>query len=246
MAERKVIGTLLDLMENSIQSLTNDQRPKTNVAAMPPFGRSSFVFGLHSKLRRREMRQYRWTIVLAALLLGACGSAPQAVDPTAAPTAASIPAATATPAAGGESPTAELFRAEPTARPTLAPTATAAPDATAAPAPTLQPTQAAQEEQPVQALASGPTRLVIDEIKLDYNPISVGLDENRVPIVLDHDVGWYNLSAGPGQGENIVMWGHVLRFRAKPDIPAPFARLKELKPGAKVVLYDQEGKAHNY
>ena len=54
-------------------------------------------------------------------------------------------------------------------------------------------------------------------------------------IVQDHDVGWYNLSAQPGQGDNIVLWGHVLRFSQTPKIPAPFARLKEVKPGATVV-----------
>lgn len=76
--------------------------------------------------------------------------------------------------------------------------------------------------------------------------MSVGLDKHRVPIVPKHDVGWYNLSALPGQGENIVLWGHVLRFKNAPKIPAPFARLKELNVGAKIVLYDKAGKAHHY
>ncbi len=43
-----------------------------------------------------------------------------------------------------------------------------------------------------------------------------------------------------------MLWGHVLRFRQAPKIPAPFARIKEVKPGATVVLYDQAGNAHNY
>jgi LPXTG-site transpeptidase (sortase) family protein len=96
-------------------------------------------------------------------------------------------------------------------------------------------------------VASGePVRLVIPAIDLDRPLIPVGLDANRVPVVPKHDVGWYNLSAGPGQGENIVLWGHVLRFKSAPQIPAPFARLKELKPGAEVVLYDRAGNAHTY
>ena len=53
-------------------------------------------------------------------------------------------------------------------------------------------------------------------------------------------------AAAPGQGENIVFWGHVLRFRSTPKIPAPFARLKELKPGASVMLYDADGITHSY
>ncbi|HNP70820.1 MAG TPA: class F sortase, partial [Kouleothrix sp.] len=97
-----------------------------------------------------------------------------------------------------------------------------------------------------QPASSAPTRLVIGDINLDYRPVSVGLDRNNVPIVPNHDVGWYNLSAGPGQGENIVLWGHVLRFRSAPNIAAPFAHLKELKPGASVVLYDAAGAAHSY
>ena len=87
---------------------------------------------------------------------------------------------------------------------------------------------------------------MIDAVGIDQQIVSVGLDKKRVPIVPDHDVGWYNLSAQPGQGDNIVLWGHVLRFRQTPKIPAPFARIKEVKPGATVVLYDQAGKVHNY
>jgi LPXTG-site transpeptidase (sortase) family protein len=89
-------------------------------------------------------------------------------------------------------------------------------------------------------------RLVIPGIDLDRELFSVGLDENRVPIVLPHDIGWYNLSAQPGQGENIVLWGHVLRFKAQPKVPAPFARLKELSIGAPLTLYGADGSAHDY
>jgi sortase (surface protein transpeptidase) len=98
----------------------------------------------------------------------------------------------------------------------------------------------------VQPEAAPPVRLVIDAIDLDRVLIPVGLDANRVPVVLDHDVGWYRLGAMPGQGDNIVLWGHVLRFRKAPHIPAPFARLKELSPGANVVLIDANGNEHRY
>lgn len=91
-----------------------------------------------------------------------------------------------------------------------------------------------------------PVRLVINAIDLDRPTLSVGLDKNAIPIVPKHDVGWYNLSARPGQGENIVLWGHVLRFRDAPRRPAPFARLKELEIGDSVVLYNAKGKAFNY
>ncbi|MBC8163914.1 MAG: class F sortase [Roseiflexaceae bacterium] len=81
---------------------------------------------------------------------------------------------------------------------------------------------------------------------MDRGMISVGLDKKRVPIVPKHDVGWYNLSAKPGQGENIVMWGHVLRFRETPKVPAPFARVKELKLGAVISLFTDDGVEHRY
>ncbi|HMQ31425.1 MAG TPA: class F sortase [Chloroflexaceae bacterium] len=99
---------------------------------------------------------------------------------------------------------------------------------------------------PAARATSEPVRLVIPAINLDRSLVSVGLDKRRVPIVPKHDIGWYNLSAAPGKGENVVLWGHVLRFKATPKIPAPFARLKELKPGARITLYTADGKAHRY
>ncbi|HEU5102076.1 MAG TPA: class F sortase [Roseiflexaceae bacterium] len=193
------------------------------------------------------MPKHRWTIIIAALLLSACGAAPPSEQPAVAPTqlaAPTQPAATAAPTAAPAptdvqptaAPTAELFRAEPTAPVVVPPTAepTEAPQATARPA-------AAEDSKLGQ-----PARIVIDAVDIDQKIVSVGLDKNRIPIVPSHDVGWYNLSAQPGQGDNVVFWGHVLRFRQTPKIPAPFARLKEVKPGAEIVIYDQAGKTHTY
>jgi LPXTG-site transpeptidase (sortase) family protein len=106
--------------------------------------------------------------------------------------------------------------------------------------------QAAPTPTPKPAKPLDPVRITIASIKLDQKIVSVGLDKQRVPIVPDHNVGWYNLSARPGAGENIVLWGHVLRFRHAPKRPAPFARLKEAKVGDAVVLYDSKGGAHRY
>jgi sortase (surface protein transpeptidase) len=108
---------------------------------------------------------------------------------------------------------------------------------------TAAPRAAAAAPKPA---AGDPVRLVIPAIELDRSLLSVGLDKRRVPVVPKHDIGWYNLSAAPGRGENIVLWGHVLRFKATPKIPAPFARLKELEIGAKLTLYTADGKAHRY
>ena len=95
-------------------------------------------------------------------------------------------------------------------------------------------------------LAGDPIRIVIDTIDLDQPLVPVGLDTERVPIVPKHDIGWYFYSAPPGAGENVVLWGHVLRFRDAPEIPAPFARLHELQPGATIALYNEAGQEFTY
>ncbi|NJL34359.1 MAG: class F sortase, partial [Chloroflexaceae bacterium] len=76
--------------------------------------------------------------------------------------------------------------------------------------------------------------------------VSVGLDANKVPIVPDHEVGWYNRSAMPATGENVVLWGHVLRFQAHPEIPAPFERMKEVEIGAPIHIFAADGSEHLY
>jgi sortase (surface protein transpeptidase) len=192
------------------------------------------------------MPQHRWTIILIALLLSACGAAQPSEQPAAAPTQPAATAPTAVPTAAPTAappteaptvaPTAELFRADPTAPVVLPPTT--------APTQAAQPTTRPASQQDGQSRE--PTRIVIDAVAIDQKIVSVGLDKNRVPVVPNHDVGWYNLSAQPGRGDNIVFWGHVLRFRQTPKIPAPFARLKEVKPGAKIVIYDQGGNTHTY
>jgi hypothetical protein len=103
---------------------------------------------------------------------------------------------------------------------------------------------AAAPPPPLQA--SAPTRLVINSIGLDYRTVAVGMDGRGELIVPDHDVGWYTSSAAPGQGDNVVFWAHVLRFASAPNIPAPFARLKELPVGARLTIYDDLGTPHAY
>ncbi len=74
----------------------------------------------------------------------------------------------------------------------------------------------------------------------------MGLDKYLIPIVPRHDVGWFNGSAMPGQGSNVVFWGHVLRWKSSPNIPAPFARLQELQPGARITVFTVDGKRWRY
>jgi sortase (surface protein transpeptidase) len=108
-------------------------------------------------------------------------------------------------------------------------------------APTAAPT-------PVNMVAhpGDPVRVQIEAIGVDQPVIAVGLDDDRIPIVPKHHPGWYLFSAQPGMGENVVVWGHVLRFKDAPDTPAPFARVHELTLGDRVVLTTADGITYPY
>lgn len=108
-------------------------------------------------------------------------------------------------------------------------------------APTPVPTSIGEEAHP-----SEPVRITIASIGLDQPVIPVGLDAQNVPIVPQHDVGWYQFSAMPGQGENVVLWGHVARFQATPNIPAPFEQLHTAAIGDTITLYAADGTSHSY
>ncbi len=209
--------------------------------------------------------------LILSLVLAACGASttvrapdvaldePSATaEPTATPTRVPTTEPTATPR-----PTVAPT-ATPTAEPTPEPVAESPAEAPATSAVDVAPDVVAADvndtpelaayEEPITQVAytdanlppNQPVRIQIPAIKLDYRPVAVGLDANRVPIVPKHDVGWYSLSAMPGQGDNIVFWGHVLRFKSAPKIPAPFARVKELKRGALIIITTASGKQMKY
>jgi sortase (surface protein transpeptidase) len=204
-------------------------------------------------------RVFLITLILG--LLAACGEAQTAatVAPTAGQTTvaqanvtAAPPTSAAAPATAGPSATPRPTRT-PAPTPSPLPVASVPPEITSAPAeldtPSLSENNAPPTSKPEdKAVGSGtqPVRLVIDAIGVDAEPVSVGLDSANIPIVPKHDVGWYNLSAQPGQGENVVFWGHVLRWKDAPKVPAPFARLKEAGVGTPLTVYTADGAAHEY
>lgn len=202
-------------------------------------------------------------ITLIALTLGACASP----DPSARSLSDVAPSATATSghpiALSQQRPTATTLAPtaappEPTAAP-LTPTA-APPPPTAAPLiPTAAPppptaTQAAPTTTPPAPTADPvaitaarrPDRIIIDSIALDRTLVEVGLDANHTPVVPDYDVAWYQRSALPGTGENVVIWGHALRFSATPEVPAPLERVKEAKIGDTVTIVTADGSSFTY
>jgi LPXTG-site transpeptidase (sortase) family protein len=154
-----------------------------------------------------------------------------------------------------------LQQLSPTPTPIPEPKPTSTPTPTLEPEPSPEATEAAGDvpiltddtapatpvlQRPKAKHVAPPVRIQIPAIGLDYQPVPVGLDERGVPIVPKHDVGWYQLSAMPGQGENIVFWGHVLRWLDAPEIPAPFARVQELAPGAEIIISTANGGVFHY
>ncbi|HEY0602190.1 MAG TPA: sortase [Herpetosiphonaceae bacterium] len=199
-----------------------------------------------------RIRTICFTLILMAALFVGCGGPPQGTQSIVGENITAAPATeTPQPTATALPPTA-IPTAVPTAEPTAAPTEvpTEIPPTIVADTndtPHLDESAGVQPiDQPVLAAPSQPVRLQIPAINLDYQPVSVGLDQHNIPIVPKHDVGWYNFSAMPGQGENIVFWGHVLRFKAQPNIPAPFARVKELQPGASIFVTTETGQRAEY
>lgn len=138
----------------------------------------------------------------------------------------------------------------PIATPTPEQEATPAPEATALPTPepTAAPVAAAPPISNLAAYAGPgvPAWIEAGSVGLGTPLVAVGLDAYGVPIVPDHDAAWYSLSALPGTGENVVLWGHVLRFQSTPELAAPFERVKDLGIGSTLTLYTGDGVAHRY
>lgn len=205
------------------------------------------------------MRRFWWVpfALLAFFLLAQPRGSGQVVPPTptpdrsleaqvpltASPTRLLIPP---TPSLAAPPATATIAAEQtPTALPeTPTPRATSTPEPAALVPEVAPPTPGSEPTAPLQL--SQPVRLIVPQIGLDLKPMAVGLDERRVPIVPRHDVGWYTGGAYPSQGSNVVFWAHVLRWKDSPDIPAPFARIHELQPGADIIVATADGREHHY
>ena len=195
-----------------------------------------------------------WTVSKLTLLLffvTGCGEgrATVSVDPprpnTPAPSQQVNTTTPVEPTATPAPPTPVL--ATPATAPTAPPAATEASSSSDLPA--LEPENA--PPTPAQAksspgVPSEPVRIIIPAINLDLEPVAVGLDERRVPIVPKHDVGWFTASARPGERSNVIFWGHVLRWKDSPTVPAPFERIHELVVGAEMTVITADGAERHY
>lgn len=119
--------------------------------------------------------------------------------------------------------------------------------------PTLEPygqpparpdTPTARPDTPVEGRT--PQRLVIESIGMDQPLLAVGLKPGGIPVVPDHDAAWFEGSGRPSGGENVVLWGHALRFLSTPNLPAPMERMKEAAVGDIITLITTDGQTFRY
>jgi hypothetical protein len=206
---------------------------------------------------------------LLALALAACGAPAPQNRPAAAPLTRityDLPTAvirSTPPAFGAEPPvgraipptlTPESYAAISSEPPTLTPeppTLTPEPYAAISPEPyaAISPEPPTLTPEPYAAISPEmrvPQRIIVGSIGLDRGLVSVGLDAADFPVVPDHDVAWYNRSARPGGGDNVVVWGHALRFRNAPDLAAPLERMKLASVGDSVQIVTADGASFAY
>lgn len=100
--------------------------------------------------------------------------------------------------------------------------------------------------QPVPPLEGQTYTMKIDKIGVDAPVETFGLDEQLAPVVPTGDnardvVAWYDFSAKPGTGSNVVFGGHVTWFGQ-----AVFYNLGNLVAGDVVNLVGQDGTQVTY
>ncbi|MCB7135822.1 class F sortase [Cellulosimicrobium marinum] len=157
----------------------------------------------------------------AALLVGGCSPSP--ADGSA--VGGHVPAVDTAPAPTGGGGTGGADGPAPGASPPAVPVR----PATDSPAPT----------------PAGPARLVVPAVDLDMVVVPEGVDgEGRMALPDDaRAAAWYRFGPAPASpaGATVVA-AHVDDL----DGPGPFARLRELAPGASVDVVDTAGVEHNY
>jgi hypothetical protein len=85
---------------------------------------------------------------------------------------------------------------------------------------------------------SDPVRVVIPVLKVDASVVAVGLKNgNEMEIPTVGLVGWYRLGSAPGAAGPSVLVSHVSWSGKK----GAFYKLKDLKPGDEVQVYDAAG-----
>ena len=91
-------------------------------------------------------------------------------------------------------------------------------------------------------------RMIIEKIGLDGQVVTMGLDENHVPLVPDNpdDIVWYDFSTRPGWGSNAVFSGHVDWTLNGVPVTGVFYDLRKVEVGDIIKVRLEDGTEYQY
>ncbi|ASR55806.1 class F sortase [Cellulomonas sp. PSBB021] len=117
---------------------------------------------------------------------------------------------------------------------------------TAAPSPALSDVPVRDATAPAPEVRAAPVRLAVPDVDLDMPVVPVGvLDDGTMEIPEDAgEAGWYRFGPVPADDDgNTLVAAHV---DSRLTGIGPFARLRDVPPGATVTVTDADGTAHRY
>lgn len=91
-------------------------------------------------------------------------------------------------------------------------------------------------------------RMIIDKIGVDAPVITLGLDENGVPLVPDgpYDVAWYDFTSKPGWGSNAAFSGHVDWTINGQPVTGVFYYIRDLNLDDEIKVVLEDGTEYRY
>jgi LPXTG-site transpeptidase (sortase) family protein len=91
-------------------------------------------------------------------------------------------------------------------------------------------------------------RMIIEKIGLDGQVVTMGLDEDHVPLVPDNpdDIVWYDFSTRPGWGSNAVFSGHVDWTVHGVPVTGVFYDLRKVEVGDIIKIGLEDGTEYQY
>jgi LPXTG-site transpeptidase (sortase) family protein len=91
-------------------------------------------------------------------------------------------------------------------------------------------------------------RMIIESVGIDGAVVTMGLDENHVPLVPDNpdDIVWYDFSTRPGWGSNAVFSGHVDWTVNHVPVTGVFYNLRKVEVGDIIKIRLEDGTEYRY
>ena len=102
---------------------------------------------------------------------------------------------------------------------------------------------------PTQPPSSAPAvRMIIEKVGIDAPVITMGLDEDHVPLVPDNpdDIVWYDFSTPPGWGSNAVFSGHVDWTLNGVPVTGVFYELRKVEVGDVIKVRLEDNTEYQY